>query len=88
MQLEASIGGEVLRWSGRVLRSEGVFDARSRVLYLVAVVEDPYNIEATHPQLLRIGTFVTAKIEGRAGGELFVVPRHTCLLYTSDAADE
>ena len=77
VQLTATIGGELLTWSGRVTRSEGVFDERSRVLYLVAEVTDPYNLAATHPQLLRIGTFVTADIEGRSAGDLFVVPRHT-----------
>ena len=77
VQLQATIGAEVLQWSGRIVRSEGVFDERARVLYLVAIVDDPYNVQQTHPQLLRIGTFVSASIEGRAGGELFVVPRHT-----------
>ena len=30
-------------WQGLIVRSEGVFDSASRVLYVVAQVEDPYN---------------------------------------------
>ncbi len=76
--LRADIGGVEHAWPGRVVRTEGVFDAESRVLHVVAQVDDPYNMKAaTHAEPLRIGTFVTAAIEGRAGGELFVIPRHS-----------
>ena len=76
--LEADIGGVRHSWAGRVVRTEGVFDADSRVLHVVAQVDDPYNMKgAAHPEPLRIGTFVSAAIEGRDGGDLFVIPRHS-----------
>ena len=64
--LSASIGGQLNTWQGRIIRTEGVFDERSRVLYLVAQVNDPYNRYSKgweHP--LRMGTFVDAAIEGK-----------------------
>ena len=61
---------------GLIVRSEGVFDSASRGLYAVAQVEDPYNQNGRIGEPLRIGTFVTASIQGRFGGALFTIPRH------------
>ena len=77
VKLSADIGGASQTWLGRVVRSEGIFDAESRVLHVVAQVDDPYDTAGAGREPLRIGTFVTAEIEGRHGGDLFVVPRHS-----------
>lgn len=74
--LTANIGEQTHQWEGRIVRSEGVFDATSRVLYVVAQVEDPYGLAVESRDPLRVGTFVTAEIGGRAGGDLFAVPRY------------
>ena len=63
-------------WQGLIVRSEGVFDSASRVWDVVAQVEDPYNQSGGNGEPLRIGTFVTANIQGRFGGVLFTIPRH------------
>ena len=77
VELNADIGGVRRTWHGRIVRSEGVFDAESRVLHVVAQVDDPYGQTGNGDEPLRIGTFVTAQIEGRQGGDLFVIPRHS-----------
>ncbi len=74
--LTARVAGEERRWDGEVSRTEGVFDSRTRVLYAVAQVQDPYGLEVASQEPLRIGTFVNAEIQGRHGGALFAVPRH------------
>ena len=78
--LKAQLGGETITWPATIARSEGVFDADTRVLYLVAQVLDPYGLqggtEVTQAPLM-MGTFVSAQIAGRAGGDLFVVPRES-----------
>ncbi|TNF85765.1 MAG: efflux RND transporter periplasmic adaptor subunit [Gammaproteobacteria bacterium] len=74
--LRATIGSQVHVWSAELVRSEGVFDAMSRVLYVVAQVEDPYDLAGTGREPLRMGTFVSAEISGNAGGNLFAIPRH------------
>ena len=57
-----------------------MFDADTRVLYLVAQVPDPYGLlagaEVTQAPLM-MGTFVSAEIAGRTGGDLFVIPRQS-----------
>ena len=74
--LTSRVGTILHTWQGLIVRSEGVFDSASRVLYVVAQVEDPYNQSGRNGELLRIGTFVTASIQGRFGGALFTIPRH------------
>ncbi len=74
--LTADIEGQTFTWSAQIVRSEGVFDSTSRVLYVVAQIEDPYGLDVADREPLRIGTFVTAEIAGNFGGQLFAVPRH------------
>ncbi len=74
--LSAEIGGIVNSWNGHVVRTEGVLDERSRVLYLVAQIEDPYNRLAKNWSApLRIGTFVEANITGRTEESIIKLPR-------------
>lgn len=74
--LSTTIGQTRQSWSAELVRTEGVFDAATRVLYGVARVENPYALDqAETREPLRIGTFVTARITGRDGGLMFVVPR-------------
>ncbi len=55
--LSANIGGQLNSWQGRIIRTEGIFDERSRVLYLVAQIDDPYNRYSQKWQhSLRMGT--------------------------------
>ena len=78
--LRAELGGETISWRASITRSEGVFDADTRVLYLVAQVLDPYGLQAGAELAqapLMMGTFVSADIAGRTGGDLFVIPRQS-----------
>ena len=76
VELSATIGDRLFEWQAEVVRSEGVFDAGSGVLYVVAQIDDPYDLAGSGREPLRMGTFVVATIAGLPGGELFVVPRH------------
>ncbi len=52
-------------WKGEIVRTEGVVDQDSRVVYAVAQVTDPYAVLGKSRQAeLRMGTFVRAEIEG------------------------
>ena len=76
VSLTARLGGSDFTWQAIVRRSEGVFDATSRVLYLVAEIVDPYDLDGRGQIPLLMGTFVSAEIRGREAGELVLVPRH------------
>ncbi len=83
--LTADIGhDEPAVWQGTIVRSEGLVNDASRVVHVVAQVENPYDSTDSHEHTLLFGTFVNAQIEGREAGEVFVLPRHA--LYDGDTA--
>ncbi|MCB1688703.1 MAG: efflux RND transporter periplasmic adaptor subunit [Halioglobus sp.] len=69
------VGGEVKHWTAQLHRTEGVFDERSRVLYAVARIKDPYALHHPGRPPLRIGTFVNANIQGREIEDIITLPR-------------
>lgn len=76
VSLSATIGENTYQWQAKLVRSEGALDERSRVLYVVAQVEDPYGLAHKREQVLRIGTFVDAEIEGKVIDDLVALPRY------------
>lgn len=74
--LSAQQGGAQRTWQARIVRTEGVVDEASRVIYAVARVVDPYSVlgQSTQDEL-RVGTFVRAEIQGRSAGSVVVLPR-------------
>ncbi|MEM7582034.1 MAG: efflux RND transporter periplasmic adaptor subunit [Acidobacteriota bacterium] len=75
-RLWASFGRDRHSWQGRIVRTEGELDSRSRMMNLVARVEDPYGAgqDPGRPPLA-VGLFVEAEIEGRSVADLIVLPR-------------
>lgn len=57
--------GQSHTWTAQIVRDEGMIDEQSRMIYLIAQVDDPYGlINDTKPRL-PFGTFVTADIKGK-----------------------
>lgn len=75
--LTAERKGVVRAWEGRIVRSEGVVDERTRVTYAVARIDDPYGLGAGgDPDVaLPMGTFVSAEIQGTTVRDVMRVPR-------------
>jgi RND family efflux transporter MFP subunit len=63
-------------WQAALQRTEGVYDERSRVLFAVARINDPYALLSADVQPIRLGTFVNAVILGREYADIVVLPRH------------
>jgi RND family efflux transporter MFP subunit len=65
------------QWQAEIVRTEGVVDEMSRVVFAVAEVVDPYGVlgQSTQPEL-RMGTFVRAEIQGVRVEDVVVLPRH------------
>jgi RND family efflux transporter MFP subunit len=76
VDLYTDVNGEVSHWTAHLQRTEGVFDERSRVLFAVARLEDPYALLVGDSKPLRMGTFVKANILGREMYDIAVLPRH------------
>ncbi|PCJ40932.1 MAG: efflux transporter periplasmic adaptor subunit [SAR86 cluster bacterium] len=78
VELISDIGDRRFHWTGHLTRTEGVLDTRTRVLFSVVQVSDPYNLYSTeHEEPLRIGTYINAEIQGRLLEDVIILPRHT-----------
>jgi RND family efflux transporter MFP subunit len=69
--VRASIAGRALSWPGKVVRTEGRLDERTRMIHVVVRVDKPY---ARKPPLV-FGLFVTVEIEGRKIENAAIIPR-------------
>jgi len=76
VDIYTDVAGLVTHWVGRLHRTEAAIDERSRVLFAVARIDDPYGLRSQETQPLRIGTFVKANIIGREMSGLVVLPRY------------
>lgn len=70
-------GSETDRWSGRVVRSLGEVDPKSRMVSVVIEIQDPYGLRASSGDAARLlnGSFVDVAIEGRPLISVFILPR-------------
>jgi RND family efflux transporter MFP subunit len=76
IDLYTDVAGEIKHWTAQLHRTEGVFDERSRALYTVARIDDPYGLRHEGQTPLRIGTFVNANIQGREFSGIVILPRY------------
>ncbi len=75
--LSGSLGGRFHVWEGSIVRTEGRIDTRSRMIYAVARVDDPYHRRskpAANPPPA-VGLFVDCEIEGRTDENTTALPR-------------
>ena len=74
--LRTTFAGARYEWGGRVVRTESEIDPVSRMVQVVAEVQDPYAAgpDPRRPPLA-VGMYVEAEIEGRAFADISVVPR-------------
>jgi len=74
--LTADFAGARRTWSGRLVRTEGALDPRTRMLTVVVRVDDPYGRtgDGSAPPL-PVGLFVEASIEGREVDAIYTLPR-------------
>jgi RND family efflux transporter MFP subunit len=66
-------GGRIRAWEGRLVRTEASVDARTRLVYGVVQVRDPFNARNSAP--LAPGMFVSARLEGSNRETLVAAPR-------------
>jgi RND family efflux transporter MFP subunit len=74
--LRARFAGSEHTWRGRIVRTEGEIDAKSRMVHVVARVDDPYGRtqDPSRPPLA-VGLFVEAEILGKQAENIVVLPR-------------
>lgn len=74
VSLTAQFAGAMQTWEGHIMRTEGMLDESTGILYAVTEVQEPYRQKDKRPPLLS-GLFVQAEIEGKEIQDLFVLPQ-------------
>ncbi|WP_213994681.1 efflux RND transporter periplasmic adaptor subunit [Arsukibacterium sp.] len=77
--LSSNVAGQQLEWPAKLVRTEGMLDERSRVIYVVAEVTDPYQRNSQSKPVLNFGRFVGATIRGSQAEQVVKVARHLLL---------
>ena len=77
VRLSAEFAGKRHTWRGRIVRAEAEIDARSRMVNVVARVNNSARAASADPGYIAppVGLFVQAEIQGRATDNVVVVPR-------------
>ncbi|MCP3986681.1 MAG: efflux RND transporter periplasmic adaptor subunit [bacterium] len=75
VRLHTDFAGGHYSWNGRIVRTEGEIDPRTRMVNVVARVSSPYAPSEQGRPPLAAGLFVEAEILGRRDVSVFVLPR-------------
>jgi len=62
-------------WQGSIVRTEGTLDEKSRKLFVIARVDDPFGLKTKTSSPLRIGQPVRAVLKGGIIPDVFIIPR-------------
>jgi len=77
VKVRSDFAGQIHEWDGRIVRTEGEIDPRTRMVFAIARVERPYARGASGKRPpLAVGMFVEAEIEGVASGYVVELPRN------------
>ncbi|MCP4036227.1 MAG: efflux RND transporter periplasmic adaptor subunit [bacterium] len=78
VRVNARFAGRDHTWQGTVVRTEGEIDPKSRMVHVIARVEDPYGLAPGNGSktALAVGLFVQAEIEGPLADNVLVIPRY------------
>ena len=69
------VGGKPRQWVGRITRTSAAVNPRTRLINVIAELNDPYGAGADDGAPMAPGLFVTASVEGSRVDDLFVAPR-------------
>lgn len=76
VKLSAVIAGKRRNWAGKIVRTDGAFDPKTRTLPVIVEVADPFGKGASEDGIpLPPGLFVDAEIVGRALDNALIIPR-------------
>jgi len=73
-EVSSVTAGRIQTWQGRLTRTEASIDARTRLVYGIVEVRDPFSASQTAP--LAPGMYVTARLQGSGSENLVAAPRN------------
>jgi len=75
VEFTSSMGRTQHRWHGRIVRTNASVDQQTRMIYVIAEVQDPYGKGADFGVPFAVGMFVQASIAGIESMQAMVIPR-------------
>jgi len=76
VEINFQLGNAMFSLASELTRYEGEVDSSSRVHYVIAQIEDPYQIkQAKNSPELRMGMYVNAKVFGKTMAAMTAIPR-------------
>ena len=73
VSITSTVGNRSQQWDAEITRTDSTFDINTRQIDVVAKVKDPFG-KASGQTALKIGQFVSARIQGRTIENVFVIP--------------
>lgn len=73
VSISSTVGNQVYQWDATITSTDSTFDINTRQIDVIAEVNDPFGKISGQPAL-KIGQFVSARIEGRTIDNVFVIP--------------
>ncbi|UJS24156.1 efflux RND transporter periplasmic adaptor subunit [Thiothrix winogradskyi] len=74
VEFSPSNGNRSDAWQGQVVRSSAALDEKSRQISVIAQIDQPFIAREGVSAPLRIGQYITAKIDGKTFNNVYVVP--------------
>lgn len=75
VEFSAAVAGETRAWMGRVTRTSAAVNPQTRLINVIAQLNDPYGAGSDEGAPMAPGLFVNASIAGRKIEDLLVAPR-------------
>jgi RND family efflux transporter MFP subunit len=75
VEIRSELAGSA-SWAGELVRTEGAIDETARQLHVIAQIDDPFAPPAEGQTPLKIGQYVTAKLEGNTVPGALVIPNN------------
>jgi RND family efflux transporter MFP subunit len=76
VEIHSQLGGED-SWDAALVRTEGAIDETARQLHVIAQIDDPFGRGNEGQAPIKIGQYVTARLEGKTISGALVIPNNT-----------
>jgi RND family efflux transporter MFP subunit len=76
VEVHSQLGGEE-KWDAVLVRTEGAIDETARQLHVIAQIDDPFGHDNEDQTPIKIGQYVTARLEGKTVPAALVIPNNT-----------
>lgn len=76
VEIRSDLGGED-SWDAKLVRTEGAIDETARQLHVIAQIDDPFGQANQDRAPIKIGQYVTARLQGKTVSQALVIPNNT-----------